>query len=53
MARRSKKSANITALRKKARSIGKALTSLNKSLSCKSCKRRKKRSTRRRRRSRR
>ena len=45
-----RKNASVTALRKKARSIGKALSSLNKSLSCKSCKRRKKRSTRRRRR---
>ena len=45
-----RKTASVTALRKKARSIGKALSSLNKSLSCKSCKRRKKRSTRRRRR---
>lgn len=49
MAKR-KSGATVTTLRKKARSIGKALSSLNKSLSCKSCKRRKKRSSRRRRR---
>ena len=48
--RRSKKSTSVTVLRKKARSIGKALSSLNKSLKCKSCKRRKRKTTRRRRR---
>lgn len=50
MARARSKKTSVTALRKKARAIGKALKSLNSSLKGKSTRRRKRRSSRRRRR---